>query len=278
MKKWLTIILSFLMLFGFTAPAASAAESNTFCNQYKGVKKIWWDGVELKSGQIGRLTVLKDTTLYKLQGEKKVPFRTLKKGEFYRIYAFKPGKLSVGGGYYVDRDSKVKYETPSKTKLRAAQCIHNPYGKKGNPTTVGVTWDMTANDWMDGKKKYQITMTEAVTDANQAWQMMQQANSLNPPPPAGKKYILAKFKIKLIEFEGKTFDSWMVNKAMFDTVTQKGALNDHYIGFVPPSPELQDLYKGGQTEGWVPFVVDANDNPYIVWNRGWEDELWFKVQ
>jgi len=108
--------------------------------------------------------------------------------------------------------------------------------------------------------------------------MIEQANMFNSPPPAGKKYILAKFKIKLIEYEGKTFDSWTVSQAMFDTVTQKGALNDHYIGIVPPGPELQELYKGGQTEGWVPFVVDVNDNPYIVWNRGWDDELWFKVQ
>lgn len=83
--------------------------------------KVWWDGIELKPGQIGRLTVLKDTPLYKLEGEKKVYSRTLKAGEFYRIYAFKPGKLSVGGGYYVDRDEKVQYQTPSKTKLKLTQ-------------------------------------------------------------------------------------------------------------------------------------------------------------
>lgn len=83
--------------------------------------KVWWDGIELTPGQIGRLTILEDTQLYKLEGEKKVYSRTLKKGEFYRIYAFKPGMLSVGGGYYVDRDSKVEYQTPSKTKLELVQ-------------------------------------------------------------------------------------------------------------------------------------------------------------
>ncbi|MFC0477896.1 CAP-associated domain-containing protein [Robertmurraya beringensis] len=84
--------------------------------------KIWWDGVELKIGQIGRLTVLKDTELYKLDGDKKTFARTLKAGEKYRIYAFKPGQLSVGGGYYIARDTKVKYETPSKTKLAQVGC------------------------------------------------------------------------------------------------------------------------------------------------------------
>ncbi|MFD5853177.1 hypothetical protein ACFWGC_23785 [Cytobacillus pseudoceanisediminis] len=83
--------------------------------------KVWWDGVELKVGQIGRLSVLKDTPLYKLDGENKIFSRTLKAGEDYRIYAFKPGKLSVGGGYFIDRDERIKYETPSKSKLQLVQ-------------------------------------------------------------------------------------------------------------------------------------------------------------
>lgn len=95
------VLTIFILL--FSSSAASAA--------------VWWDGAELKPGQIGRLTVLKDTKLYKLEGENETFSRMLKAGEKYRIYAFKPGRLSVGGGYYVDRDSKVKYETPSKAKL-----------------------------------------------------------------------------------------------------------------------------------------------------------------
>ncbi|MGZ0087159.1 hypothetical protein ACWNXI_16755 [Caldibacillus thermoamylovorans] len=80
--------------------------------------KVWWNGMELVQGQIGKLTILKDTELYKLQGEKKVYVKTLKAGGTYRIYTFKPSMLGLGGGYYVDRDARrVKYETPSKAKL-----------------------------------------------------------------------------------------------------------------------------------------------------------------
>lgn len=79
--------------------------------------------MELKSRQIGRLMVVQDTPLFKLDGTNKTIERTLKKGEVYRIYAFKPGMLSVGGGYYVDRNTKVKYETPSNPKLDAVKCI-----------------------------------------------------------------------------------------------------------------------------------------------------------
>ncbi|MEH7481473.1 hypothetical protein V7157_10450 [Neobacillus drentensis] len=124
MKKLIISVLSLILLLGFYTPKADAAAVGDYCEQYRGVTKIWWNGVELKYGQIGRLTIVKNTSLYKLNGSTKVFSRTLKTGEKYRIYAFKPGMLSVGGGLYVDRNEKVKYETPSKTKLDAVYCIN----------------------------------------------------------------------------------------------------------------------------------------------------------
>jgi hypothetical protein len=121
---FILVVLTLALQFSFAQNSVKAAD----CSQYEGVSRIFWDGVELKSGQIGRLTILKDTPLYKLDGEKQVFSRTLKKGEFYRIYAFKPGKLSVGGGYYIDRDERIKYETPSKAKLDAVKCINQNTG------------------------------------------------------------------------------------------------------------------------------------------------------
>ncbi|WP_197206586.1 S1C family serine protease [Cytobacillus firmus] len=138
MKKLLAVLLVFMVIFGMFTPSSNA-EDKSFCDQFKGIKKIWWDGIELKSGQIGRLTILKDTSLFKLQGEKKVFTRTLKKGEFYRIYAFKPGKLSVGGGYFVDRDVKVSYSTPSKNKLAAVACINGSYPSQNSSPKVYTT-------------------------------------------------------------------------------------------------------------------------------------------
>ena len=114
------------LLIGVIAPSLSVKAEN-FCDQYKGVKKIWWNGIELKPGQIGRLIVKENTPLYKVSSENRTYSRTLKAGDFYRIYAFKPGMLSVGGGYYVNRDERVTYQTPSKTKLAAVGCIHTGY-------------------------------------------------------------------------------------------------------------------------------------------------------
>ncbi|EWG08627.1 hypothetical protein [Cytobacillus firmus] len=125
MKKLLVVML-FLGLFTFTGTSETEASSSP-CSKYSGQSRIWWDGAELKLGQIGRLTIVKNTSLFKLEGEKRTFERTLKAGESYRIYAFKPGMLSVGGGFYVDRNEKVKYETPSKTKLDAVACINGKH-------------------------------------------------------------------------------------------------------------------------------------------------------
>lgn len=119
-KRVLFIFLSSLFLVLLTPNVSGYATEN--CDGITPETKIWWDGVELKVGQIGRLTILQDTQLYKLDGERKSYSRTLKKGEKYRIYAFKPGKLSVGGGYFVDRDTRVKYETPSPEKKSLLAC------------------------------------------------------------------------------------------------------------------------------------------------------------
>ncbi|WP_316570483.1 CAP-associated domain-containing protein [Neobacillus sp. YIM B06451] len=114
-----TFMLSTAFIYFTPAEKGKAAE---LCTGISASTVVQWDGDELKLGQIGRLTVLNDTPLFKLIGDSREFARMLKAGETYRIYAFKPGMLSVGGGYYVERDARVKYETPSKTKLGQLDC------------------------------------------------------------------------------------------------------------------------------------------------------------
>ncbi|AKU26420.1 amylopullulanase [Geobacillus sp. LC300] len=87
------------------------------------VKKVYWDGVELKKGQIGRLTVQKPINLWKRTKDGRLVFvRILQPGEVYRVYGYDArfgGQYAVGGGYYVtDIDTHIRYETPSKEKLK----------------------------------------------------------------------------------------------------------------------------------------------------------------
>ena len=121
-KKKVLAALIFVIAIFISIPPISSADAAERCEGSRGTQPVWWDGAELKVGQIGRLTVLKDTPLYKLSGSTKVQQKILKAGGTYRIYAFKPDMLSVGGGMYLNRDSKIKYETPSAAKKKALAC------------------------------------------------------------------------------------------------------------------------------------------------------------
>lgn len=279
MKKLFGFILTTVLILGIFPPITNAAKNDlAFCKQYAGVKKIWWDGMELKSGQIGRLMVQKDTELFKLNGDTKTFSRTLKKGEFYRIYAFKPGMLSVGGGYYVNRDSKVTYETPSKAKLQAVQCITNPYGTQANPTKIGDTWviEQKEDRLFDGKKKYEITLVETITDGDLVWKMIDAKEYwYNEPAPEGKKYILAKFNVKLLEKPDE--EIWDVANSYFNHYRKNGSIYNDNINVYYGG--LGSIFEGESVEGWIAFTVDENDDPLITWNRGIAEEtVWFKTK
>jgi hypothetical protein len=106
--------------------------------------KVYWDGAELKPGQIGRLTVLQETDLFKLQGNKKIFYKKLKPGQTFRVYNWEPSMLGIGGGYYIHRDSRIKYETPSKAKLAQVKNETRVVtrGLKPNPTKTYVYYDL----------------------------------------------------------------------------------------------------------------------------------------
>lgn len=83
---------------------------------------VMWGKTELKLGQIGKATILADTTLVKIESDGSLSsVRALKKGEEYRVYSYKgqhSGLYGVGGGNFIQKDDiKVKYETPSKAKI-----------------------------------------------------------------------------------------------------------------------------------------------------------------
>ncbi|KXG08334.1 hypothetical protein AT864_03372 [Anoxybacillus sp. P3H1B] len=127
----LAMIFAFVCgLFGLLSYSKAVAVEN--CASYTGEEKVWWDGAELRPGQLGRLTVLKKTALISFKNNELIAVRTLYPGNVYRVYAFQSGYLSVGGGYYVKRDTSIKYETPSKAKLASVTCIEQ--AKQTNAT------------------------------------------------------------------------------------------------------------------------------------------------
>lgn len=114
MKKFSSIFLAMLVFFTLNLSADAASS------------KVWWDGAELKPGQIGRVTIIKGATLFKLENTYLQPVRQLEPGEVFRVYKTKTVRFvplyGLGGNYFVAQEpgttpGYLRYETPSKAKL-----------------------------------------------------------------------------------------------------------------------------------------------------------------
>lgn len=85
---------------------------------------IMWGKTELRKGQIGKITVLKDINVWKDSPENKGEIthtRTLAKGGEFRVYSYRSehgGQYYLGAGEWVTKmPEHIKYETPSKAML-----------------------------------------------------------------------------------------------------------------------------------------------------------------
>jgi len=87
------------------------------------LQKVMWGKTELRKGQLGKVTVVKETPLLKKTSNGRYEkIRNLKPGEEYRVYQYikdGPGYYGVGGSGFIEKNTtKIKYETPSKKNLR----------------------------------------------------------------------------------------------------------------------------------------------------------------
>lgn len=92
------------------------------------VKGVYWDGLLMVKGQIGKIKVIKPINLWHRVGDKLEFERILKPGEQYRVYRYDNkfgGQYGLGGGYYITNMSGyVEYKTPSKRKLAELEALY----------------------------------------------------------------------------------------------------------------------------------------------------------
>lgn len=96
------------------APTPQPVENNP-------IPVVYWDGLLLKKGQIGKIEIVTPINLWKRVEGKLVFERVLQPGEQYRVYRYDElfgGQYGLGDGYYVTKmDGFINYQTPSKAKL-----------------------------------------------------------------------------------------------------------------------------------------------------------------
>lgn len=93
--------------------------------EQKPTPKVYWDGLLMKKGQIGKIEVVKPINLWKREGDKLEFVRVLKPGEQYRVYKYDNkfgGQYGLGDNHYItNMKGYVNYKTPSKAKLKELQ-------------------------------------------------------------------------------------------------------------------------------------------------------------
>lgn len=114
MKKTVQALLTLALTLTLALSAVPNADASN--------EKVMWGKTELKIGQIGKVTILKDVSLVQLEKDGNLKtLRTLKKGDEYRVYQYKGqhnGLYGLGNSSFVQKNAaKIKYETPSKSKL-----------------------------------------------------------------------------------------------------------------------------------------------------------------
>jgi len=150
------------------------------------------------------------------------------------------------------------------------------YGTKKSPAGVGEKYKVTREDWLNGQTTLEIELTEVIS-GDEAWNIVKNANMFNDEPLEGKEYILAKFKIQILDSEEDPFE---LNHSYFSVISGEGIEYTDFISVSGLEPDLRaDVYIGAIHEGWTYFLVDKDDNdPLAVFDRKYDSEIWFKLR
>ncbi|MFO1444377.1 phosphodiester glycosidase family protein [Bacillus sp. Bva_UNVM-123] len=186
-KKWIVnLVVIAALILGLNTPAQASEP------------KVYWDGLLMVKGQVGKIKVIKPINLWKRDGDKLIFTRVLKPGEQYRVYRYDNlhgGQYGLGGGYYITKMAGyVDYRTPSKKKLAELEAAYA--GGGGSPAkpvgnlTIGKVTQQQSKQLAPGVTERQLSV-----DSNR-----------------GKQ------KIYTVEYDGKT------DKISLETALAKGQL------------------------------------------------------
>jgi cell division protein FtsL len=149
------------------------------------------------------------------------------------------------------------------------------YGTRKAPAGIGDIFEVKRDDWLSGLTTIEIEMTEVVS-GEEAWNLVKSGNQFNDEPPEGKEYILAKFKITVLDAEEEPFE---LNHAYFSAISGEGIEYTDFVSVSGLEPDLSaDIYIGATHEGWTYYLVNIDDDPLTVFDRKYDSEIWFKLR
>ncbi len=112
-------------------------------------------------------------------------------------------------------------------------------------------------DRSDGKFRVEVTLLELLS-GDPAWDKVYAANKYNAQPKATEEYILAKFRVKVLDAPaGKVYK---LNHAKFDLFDTEGSQYQDFTSVAGVEPDLRfELAKGTEHTGYTYFMARKND-------------------
>lgn len=182
-----------------------------------------------------------------------------------------------GGGVYptsVPMATPTAKPTAEPTLEPTATPEPGPGSSRHNPAGVGDGFILHRDDWLNGKSEIGLRLLDLVSGA-EASAVVEEANMFNDPPGEGQEYILALFRIKIMAADEEPVD---ISSWMFDAVSAAGKVYDSAL-VASLDPDIDaELYVGAEHEGWVGFLVDADDAPVVAFDREEGSEVWWSLR
>lgn len=146
------------------------------------------------------------------------------------------------------------------------------------PADIGSTLPF-AVDQVVNKYTGQVYISQVIR-GEEAWKMIQSANTFNDEPKAGFEYLLAKAKVSITANKKAADGAVDIWNGDFILVSGSGTDYDR-LSVVLPDPGIDaNIYAGSSKEGWVAFQVKKDDlSPVISYARSYNGTggAWFKT-
>ena len=174
--------------------------------------------------------------------------------------------------------AEAQHDDEMKAEESSAQSPTEQTSRKGtrtHPIKVGETATYDGSHSLFYRFKADLTVTAVVRGAEAA-NLVKEANQFNDTPPAGKEYLLVKFRIKVTESsDDKKVD---INNALFQFVSAGGVEYNDFVSIAGLKPSLTGVYAGGEMEGYAYSMIDSGDHPLVIFLEGHDGSLWFATQ
>ncbi|NLI13445.1 MAG: hypothetical protein GX425_12635 [Peptococcaceae bacterium] len=144
-----------------------------------------------------------------------------------------------------------------------------------SPAPVGQHFILYKKSNLSVGAEYKIDIAlVGLLSGNSAWEKVINADSSNSPPSQNEKYIIATFRIDVLEPKNMSFPIYTSD---FDLFNKDGFPYDpSNIGSAKGVAHYYEINKH-TVEGVIDFLVRKTDSPVVVFDKGESSEVWFRL-